>query len=74
MKLSAHIERLQSLLTEHGDLDLIYSKDDEGNGYNTVNYLPSAMRYDEHEREAYNLHTEDNDFIGEYLPKVICVN
>lgn len=68
MKLSTYIEKLQALLDENGDLSIIYSKDDEGNGYNTVNYSPSLMRYDEEEREAYG-ETEDED-----LPLVVCVN
>ena len=60
MKLSTYIEKLQELLAENGDLDCIYSKDDEGNGYNTVNYSPSLMRYDDDSREAYNLEDEED--------------
>ena len=36
MRLTKYIEKLQELFAEHGDLDLIYSKDDEGNGYEKV--------------------------------------
>jgi hypothetical protein len=86
MKLSTYIEKLQELLAENGDLQCIYSKDDEGNGYGTVNYSPSLMRYDYDEREAYNLEEEkedfeednneyyDDDFDRSDLPLVVCVN
>ena len=37
VKLQQYIEKIQELLKEHGDLELIYSTDDEGNEYNTVN-------------------------------------
>ena len=33
VKLTKYIEKLQELLKEHGDLELIYSTDDEGNEY-----------------------------------------
>ena len=33
MKLSEKIEELQKALAEYGDIDVIYSKDDEGNEF-----------------------------------------
>lgn len=73
MKLTTYIEKLQELLQEHGDLELIYSTDDEGNDYNTVNYDPSIVNYIESDRCLI-----DDDDLEEWdeseYKKVICVN
>jgi hypothetical protein len=45
VKLSEYIKKLQDLLEEVGDtIDLYQSIDDEGNGFNLVEYSPS-IRY-----------------------------
>lgn len=36
-KLSELIMHLEDVKAEHGDIPVIYSKDEEGNGYNTIN-------------------------------------
>ena len=73
MKLTKYIEKLQVLLKEHGDLDLIYSKDDEGNGYQTVNYKPSLSYYIASDREV--IHEDDlEEWDESEYQKVICVN
>jgi len=42
MKLSKYISALDQLREKHGDLTLILSsKDDEGNGFNKVNFMPT---------------------------------
>lgn len=38
MKLSEKIVELQKALAEYGDIDVIYSADDEGNAYHESNY------------------------------------
>jgi len=45
MKAKEYINHLQKLIEEYGDLDLISSKDDEGNEYNPVYYAPSVGKY-----------------------------
>ena len=73
MKLTKYIEQLQELLREHGDLELIYSKDDEGNGYEKVHYDPSVANYISSDREV--IHDDDIDEWDESdYEKVICVN
>ena len=73
MKLTTYIKKLQELLKEHGDLDLIYSKDDECNGYNKVNYDPSLMNYIASDREV--IHEDDlEEWDESEYQKVICVN
>lgn len=50
MKLSKYINQLQKILEKHGDVEKILSSiDDEGNGYNHVNFGPSLayVRKDE---------------------------
>lgn len=73
MKLTKYIEKLQELLAEHGDLELIYSKDDEGNGYEKVHYGPSVVNYIASDREV--IHEDDLEEWDESdYEKVICVN
>ena len=50
MKLSKFIEGLQALAKEHGDLEVVYSVDDEGNSYHPVHYLPSIGNYDDNDQ------------------------
>lgn len=43
MKLKDYIKYLQEIKKKHGgDLDLIYSVDEEGNGFNQVYFAPSV--------------------------------
>lgn len=73
MKLTSYIEKLQELLDEYGDLELIYSTDDEGNAYNTVNYEPSLVNYIASDREV--IHEDDlEEWDESEYQKVICVN
>ena len=73
MKLTKYIEKLQELLNEHGDLELIYSSDDEGNNYSKVHYAPSLVNYIASDREV--IHDDDLEEWDESdYEKVICVN
>ena len=51
MLLSEYIKKLHAIFKEHGDLPLIYSKDDEGNEFRPVVYDPSVGNYNEADRE-----------------------
>lgn len=73
MKLQQYIEKLQELLNEHGNLELIYSTDDEGNEYNTVNYEPSLANYIASDKEV--IHGDDlREWDESDYKKVICLN
>ena len=73
MKLTKYIEKLQELLKEHGDLELIYSSDDEGNNHNKVHHNPSVVNYIASDREV--IHEDDLEEWDESdYEKVICVN
>lgn len=43
MKLKEYIKALKKLEKEHGDVELYYSIDDEGNSYDLVKFGPSVM-------------------------------
>lgn len=71
MKVSEMIKNLQEFMEEYGDIECWYAKDDEGNGYQEVNFEPSlgfVDTYDDgisevysnvEELEEYNLTLED---------------
>jgi GH25 family lysozyme M1 (1,4-beta-N-acetylmuramidase) len=47
MKLKDLIKHLQTLEKEFGELPCIYSRDDEGNGYQAVYYKASTGHFDD---------------------------
>jgi len=63
MKLSQYIKSLQETKKKHGDLEVVYSKDDEGNAFGKIVYAPSVGKFSNREFEQ----TEDN-------PDSVCVN
>lgn len=77
MKLAEYIEKLKEILEEHGDLDLIYGSDDEGNRFDKVNYSPTVV-YAEEDGYHYSIKCEEDFEDGEYdkedFEKVVCVN
>ena len=68
MKLAKYIEKLQGILDTRGDFDVIYSKDDEGNGYQEVYYDPSLGFYEAREFQSES----DEEFDLEI--NAICIN
>lgn len=58
MKLKEYIKKLNDILEEHGDLECIYSSDDEGNNFQRVNYSPQAGNFEE---EDFNEVDSDDD-------------
>lgn len=73
MKLTKYIEKLQELLNEHGDLEIIYSTDDEGNEYRKLYYDPSVVNYIE--SDYCIIHEDDlEEWDESEYQKVICVN
>ena len=71
MKLKEYIERLQELYLEHGDLELVYAVDDEGNYYNKVCYVPDIMNM----RGEDRISEEDIDeYSPEEIKQYVCIN
>ena len=65
MKASQLITDLQALIAKHGDLELIYSKDDEGNGfYKIYNHPVECIFFCE----------DDVLFDNPLHPNAFCVN
>ena len=71
--LTTYIEKLQELLQEHGDLELIYSSDVEGNNYDNLSYLPSIVNYNSVWKEVISDEDLEEYDESEYS-KAICVN
>jgi hypothetical protein len=63
MKASDLIIQLKSLIDRYGDLDLIYSSDDEGNNFDKVYNCPTPGYYKDHEFNSNDeLEEEINSF------------
>lgn len=79
MKISEMVENLVNIMDEYGDLDCVYSIDDEGNDFRKVHYPPSvcvltddnAMGVDDEEFKDYITELEENNIPYKY---VTCVN
>ena len=64
MKLSEYIDHLLKIEKEFGgDLDIVYSSDDEGNCFDYVHYSPSAGVFEDSEFAVADIH-----------PNSVCVN
>jgi len=51
MKLSKYIKELEEKLKNYGDLEVVYSVDDEGNSFNEVYFSPSIGHYRSEDKE-----------------------
>ena len=71
MKLKEYIEKLQELYLEHGDLELVYAVDDEGNYYNKVSYDPGIINMCGEDR----ISEEDiEEYSSEEIKQYVCIN
>ncbi len=73
MKLNNYIKKLQEIQTYYGDLELIYAKDDEGNGYNEVGYFPEMVYYNKVDKELIPKACIE-EYVEEDYTIVCCVN
>ena len=81
MKLKEYLESLEKLYEEHGDIEVYYSIDEEGNDYKEVYYSPSFNYMTKDDNENYLIPEEDicdgtNDdcYDRKELRKVIVIN
>lgn len=73
MKLQEYINNLQKVLDEHGDLDVVYAVDDEGNGFGEVHFTPTVGHYSD--REFYSNEEDFEDYgIDKNDKNAVCVN
>ena len=73
MKLKEYIAILSEFAKEHPEaleLDVIYSKDSEGNGYHNVYYSPTLMQVDEGYYREVECDPDEHDF----KPNAVCIN
>ena len=66
MKFKEYVENLNKLIKdipEVAEMQVVTSKDDEGDGYNLVHYSPTVGNYD-----------GDGEFDEELEPNAVCVN
>ena len=76
MKLKEYYDTLTKMLEDNpeaGDLNIITSRDDEGNGYNDVVYTPTVGYYNERGNEFYPESQFKEEEITE-KPNSICMN
>jgi len=64
MKASELLQRLEDLILAHGDLELVYAVDDEGNDYDSITYPANDCYWD----------GENYQFDDEKKPTHICIN
>jgi hypothetical protein len=64
MKLSEVIKNLNKAKKQYGNLDCVYSIDDEGNDFQRIHFTPTPMRKNEN----------DNWENEQKIPTHICVN
>ena len=71
MKLKEYIEKLQELYLRHGDLELVYAVDDEGNYYDKVSYDPDIINMCGEDR----ISEEDiEEYSPEEIKQYVCIN
>jgi len=71
MKLKDYIKQLQQVISANpksADLDVIYAKDEEGNGFGHVYYSPTIGKYD----GSYDF--EGYDVGDKRKPNAVCIN
>ena len=72
MKISEMIKNLQEFMAEHGDIEVWYAVDDEGNDYHPIYFTPS-LYYTNGDGDVYGT-LEDidaDDYVEDVKP--ICI-
>ena len=73
MKLRKFLNNIDNLVKEYPEIleyEVVYSEDEEGNGFNIIYYEPSIGVYNKQDKEFYlgEMELSQNDI------KVICIN
>lgn len=69
MKLKAYVKKLNKLAEKYPNAQVVFSSDDEGNNFQTVNYEPTLGFYESREFRSYDPDDEDCSTIN-----AVCVN
>ena len=70
MKATKFIKELQELVDKYGDLELVYAKDDEGNGFSKLSFGPTPGIYHDRDHEFSEIDETEEDTGA----NAICVN
>lgn len=80
MKLKEYLENLNKLATDRPellDLDVVYAKDDEGNGYERVYYKPAVGHFDsdrDFTSESTQIENISDGYAGDVIINSVCIN
>ena len=78
MTLKEYVDNLNKILADNpkaAEYEVVTSIDDEGNGYNRINYGPTlGILFDYNEFSPYDPDDEDNEEFVEDDINAICVN
>jgi len=75
MKASELIAQLQETVAVYGDLDVVYSVDEEGNSFHEVYFSPRPGNFNDNDFLSKDIIEEEDDLDEkEYPINAICVN
>ena len=76
MKLKEYAELINKIANRYPNLEVIYSKDDEGNDFQEVIYEPSIGYFEDNEYSAFSnsITTDENVILNEESCNAICIN
>ncbi len=79
MKLKEFIKNLHELVAQNQEaleFEVVYSRDDEGNGYQEVWCKPELAQFDAEDQEfvAESHYKEEPEYYEEYKPNSVCIN
>lgn len=74
MKLSDYIKTLKIIFDEYGDIDLVYSSDDEGNSYSKVWCHPSEGQFCHSSDFIPKDQFSEYDDSYEFKVNAVCIN
>lgn len=81
MTLAEYIKGLQDFVKENpeaANMTAVYSRDDEGNGYQEVYYTPTLGQFNEDEREFRTKASlegyEDDEELVNFVNNAVCIN
>jgi hypothetical protein len=73
-KISEVIQILQEIEKQWGDLNCVYSIDEEGNAFEKVYYHPTVGKLDDRDFSNLNSFKDRNEFDNATGETVVCIN
>jgi hypothetical protein len=60
MKLRVYAKVIEALAKKYPDVDVVYARDEEGNGFSKAHYAPVAGRFNEVDNSFFNIDADIN--------------